>query len=348
MNILEQMLKENVGVSILDSGGTPKYVNGCYVGSSHGYGRSFERNQCRNFEMEQPTSLSFRWGEISVVHNLYHWLKERVDLSEDLDRIFYEMYEPDTDEHDSYIRIMEAFPDWLRERGVECSGLYGDGDPFTVNMYNHESLLSQAIQYLYMELDGEIEVPWSDEPIYLSGEYYLLQIHGGADARGGYTKPRAFEPNGNYSELALLMDSDGYISCENGHNWSSDDGYHWYEDGSTGGTNLETHKIIEDPDEEVYLDLRVRTKIGTQFNLDGEPVPVVSEVSSVETTVPAKYAIEYRNALEGIVNAYSKFGVQAKADLWDESEDELPREFIVAGDYGGGSCPICGGELEAY
>jgi hypothetical protein len=60
---------------------------------------------------------------------------------------------------------------------------------FTDNSYNHESILSQVIQYC----------------VYYTGEEYLvaLQIHGGADVRGGYTRPRIFSMD---EEYALVME----------------------------------------------------------------------------------------------------------------------------------------------
>jgi hypothetical protein len=49
----------------------------------------------------------------------------------------------------------------------------------TFNTYNGESELSQILQGSWIELDGY--------------QYVLLQIHGGCDARGGYTNAKLFK-----------------------------------------------------------------------------------------------------------------------------------------------------------
>jgi hypothetical protein len=190
------MLRENTGTHFLDSGGTPKHdKHGNCVGSDHGYGRHWERNQHRDFENEPATILSFKYG-IEVTHSVYHWLLERLEYDDEMQDRFLEFVE---DRDDTYwLQDMEEFPEWLRERGHEVTGLYGDGDPFTVNTYNGEDLLSQTLQYLYFELDGD--------------PYVLLQIHGGCDVRGGYTSPKAFRvlDDGAY----LLCNADARIHCD--------------------------------------------------------------------------------------------------------------------------------------
>jgi hypothetical protein len=79
---------------------------------------------------------------------------------------------------------MESFP---VEMGLERG--------FTENSYNRESLLSQVIQYTTFKVGDQNLV--------------MLQIHGGADVRGGYTAPRVFEMDDEYS---LIMES-ASISC---------------------------------------------------------------------------------------------------------------------------------------
>jgi hypothetical protein len=138
----------------------------------------------------------------------------------------------------------------LPERGIETTGLYGDGEPMVVNTYNHENLLSQVLQYVYFETDDN--------------SYVILSIHGGCDVRGGYTRPRVFELNDS-DGASILLDSDATIYCTNrgrhadllkpgrmiddcGAYWHTDDGSHWYRDGSCGsgaGTQLEEYDVVE-------------------------------------------------------------------------------------------------------
>ena len=193
--VLAAMLTENTGTHFLDSGGIAKYdAGGNYVGSDCGYGRHWQRNQHRNFDAEPATVLSFKYG-IEVTHSVYHRLLERVEYDEQMQELFDEFVEDRKVTH--WLQDMEDFPEWLRDRGHEVTGLYGDGEPFTVNTYNGEDLLSQVLQYLYMEVDGEPDI--------------LLQIHGGCDVRGGYTAPKAFRvlDDGAY----LLCNADARIYC---------------------------------------------------------------------------------------------------------------------------------------
>lgn len=231
--ILAGMLTENVGRSLLDSGGIPKYdANGNYVGSEQGYGRAFERNQGRNFEAGPECHLSWRWG-LEFSNDVYHWLAERVVYAPEWQEKFDAFAAREGNEREPWLGLMEAFFADLRDSGHEVGGIYGEGEPVTVNTYNHQSTLTQTLQYVYAEVDGE--------------EVILLQIHGGADVRGGYTAPKAFTGHGNH-ELGILDDARGSICCEDhdgcGGNWSTDDAYHFYEDGSTGGTNLEEYDVV--------------------------------------------------------------------------------------------------------
>lgn len=263
-NLIAEMMLENTGTHFLDSGGA------C--------GRAWQRNQERDFECERATSLTFRWDYIEVTHNIYHWLKERIEPDDEMQALFDEMVdESDPDEY--WMSLMERFPKWLAEhKDIESGGIYGEGEPFTVNTYNGECLLSQVLQYTYFETDD--------------GAYYLLQIHGGADVRGGYTEPKVFQENGHYSEPSLTDNARASIQCKppdisdferqfgknvierikqnlklspkhqlklfqtlpdeitrDEHSWSTDDGYHWYFEGYAGysaGKQLEEYEITDD------------------------------------------------------------------------------------------------------
>lgn len=266
--VLAEMLKENTGMAMGDSGGMPEYgSDGCYTGSSQGYGRNFERNQCRRFDQELATRLSCDGDGISVTHNVYHWLLEKVEYDPDMQRRFTRFvnkWMPD----DHWLACMEAFPEHLRELGYEV------GEPFTINTYNgkdlldqtfQKDLLDQTLQYVGFKVDGE--------------PYALIQIHGGADIRGGYTAPHVFYPK---EDLSYLMDNarativcrrDDYNPAQgllpgteelrdNGpHYWDTDDGYHWYRDGTAGlgaRRQLEDYELIDQESErgkgKVYYD----------------------------------------------------------------------------------------------
>jgi len=220
------MLIENTGEHFLDSGGA--------------YGRHWQRNQAREFDNEPPTTLTFKWGYIEVTHNVYHWLTDRLEYNEKIDNLFYNEYEPNLeDKRATWLQLMEEFPKWLKTYlDLPITGLYGEGEPFTVNTYNGEDLLSQVLQYHYMDID--------EEPV------ILLQIHGGCDVRGGYTKPRAFTV---YDETtSIFYNAHAHIECPNGHYWYTDDGCNWYFEGCAGldaGKQLEEYPIVEPDDDSI-------------------------------------------------------------------------------------------------
>lgn len=256
---LAAMLKENTGTHFLDSGGA--------------YGRAWQRNQARDFMNEESTVLAKvadyvedgRDYEPEVTHNVFHFLAEALDFDASMNRRYQAFAR--SRRKDSYeVQICEDFMDYLREKGHELGGIYGEGKPFTVNTYNGEDLVSQTLQYLYFSCDGD--------------EYCLLQIHGGADVRGGYTDAVAFRsgldvsPSITDNARATIYTLDPAPEEEEQTGdlfgrpkrglwerpfWSSDDGYHWYRDGSSDGKSLKDYPISRDPENRgkgthVYVD----------------------------------------------------------------------------------------------
>lgn len=241
--ILQAMLTENTGRAMLDSGGI--------------YGRNWERNQGVDFDALQPVILEFRkWGagwDLDYTRNVYHFLNEALEYSADMDKLFQKFVKAEDKANDkSWFELSSEFPRWLHNQRAYSglvTGMDESGEPFTVNTYNGEDNLSQVLQYEYFEVNG---VP-----------YVLLSIHGGCDVRGGYTMPRVFEVmEDGYS---LFHNADGYIACDCPDcraNWSTDDTYHWYEDGSTGGHNLEKMQAYNEDDIEGFIALE-------ELKLDG-------------------------------------------------------------------------------
>ena len=188
-DVLQRMLKENTGVHMLDSGGES--------------GRAWQRNQNKAFEQEPHSTFD----EYGVTHNVYSWLLEKVELeitdkSESLNRMLH-AYAPNP-QLPNYEEFLEL---------IGAKGLYGEGEPQTVNTYNGECLLSQTLQYALFYID--------DSP------YVALQIHGGADARGGYTDTHIFALN-DMNELGLYSQADAQATLKDGSEWYTDDGYNWY------------------------------------------------------------------------------------------------------------------------
>lgn len=272
-SVLEQLL-ENTGRHMLDSGGA--------------YGRSWEQNQAAGAEAllaEQPTALSFSWG-ISVTHRLAHWLPERVDYQPELDSLFERWAQAESGQveiyrFDSLTTVKRADVPWLQSATewaalLGARGIYGDGDPVVINTYNGEDLLSQTLQYVLMTLESDVRLRVTeveggvdvavvqdeeqdgskDDCFWPAGEYVLLQVHGGCDVRGGYTRPRVYAHDTDDSSLLDNARATIYCTADDTErecvgeydqrtNWSTDDGYHWYADGSTAGTGLEDYDRVE-------------------------------------------------------------------------------------------------------
>jgi hypothetical protein len=268
--VLLGMLLENTGCHFLDSGGDS--------------GRHWQQNQQRDIVNEPPSVLSFRYGDISVTHRVFHWLRERITCDDEATDAFDGPFRAqcDTEDDKSWSELRDAFPKWFAgwksradseepcpacggdddgdaaDEGAceECSGtrivfddsiyqatgIYGEGEPLTMNTYNEENLLDQTLLFAYFELrsgggrGGRIN------------SYVVLQIHGGCDVRGGYTKPRVFVVEDD-DELAIFDYRRASIYCEldREHYWMTDDGQHWYAEGACGrgaGAQLETYEKV--------------------------------------------------------------------------------------------------------
>lgn len=224
-NIFSQLLTENTGRHLLDSGDA--------------YGRNWQRNQGRDFQAEPPVTVDFKYG-IEVTLNVYHFLNDRLSLASDLDADFQAFAEGSDCERFGLAAVdawLEKLASDAEENGTEPpAGLYGEGKPFTVNTYNGESLLSQVIQYTYFTLGDDA--------------YVALQIHGGCDVRGGYTAPRIFSIDGAHDETSIFDNARASIGCDSCDAfWTTDDGCNWYRDGACGhgaGAQLETYDRTEE------------------------------------------------------------------------------------------------------
>jgi hypothetical protein len=161
--IIYEMLTENTGGDILDSGGA--------------YGRNWQRNQNKTLEdfKKQPHEwLESKYG--IVAKSLYWHLVDHLTIDEPLTAYFDKFAELNPD--DTYLELMSL---WLDSLGVGPEDdFYSDRWEF--NSYNFENWLpNQTIQGAFFKLNDE--------------DYLIMQVHGGCDVRGGYTKPRVFALN---------------------------------------------------------------------------------------------------------------------------------------------------------
>jgi len=167
VEVLIGMLTENTGRAMMDSGDA--------------YGRNWERNQGKDIRafMNAPEASIDKYGCMTI--DLFHFLRQRVEFMPKLQAEFDEWANTEENKGENWYSLME---EWCSKRKSEYGGF---------NSYNGECLLSQTIQGDFFEHEDHT--------------YLMLQIHGGADVRGGYTAPKIFSV---YEEPYSLFDWDTY------------------------------------------------------------------------------------------------------------------------------------------
>jgi len=244
--IIIEMLTENTGRHMLDSGGA--------------YGRHWERNQGRDFAAEPSTTSEFSIStyqgkstlDVMVTHNIYHWLTDRLDYSERVDDIFHWFCKRKPQADLYWDRCIENF---TRDR----ESMY-DSTPMSGYTYNDQSLLSQDIVFNQFSHDHM--------------DYAIIQIHNGCDARGGFTRPRVFECDEylfDYCRATIYAENTldpaqlimPFGTDDNSHSWYSDDGYNFYGDDCN---DLKSYDVTDDPQ------LRGQGVIFVEDNLAYSPI----------------------------------------------------------------------------
>ena len=208
--VLLEMLGENTGVHFLDSGGA--------------YGRHWKRNQERDIVHEPPVVVDVEEGWLDIRFSTFHYCRAYLEYDEELTQDFDKWFEEA--EANPYKIAHQEY--WIKDRGWS---IIEHG-----NSYEWENFLDQVIQFITFSLDP------NDVDIYSNNVRLLLQVHGGCDVRGGYTKPRIFEPLDSEALSDFLYHmSYAIASCSNDpqqHYWITDNaGINWYQ----GHPNQENH-----------------------------------------------------------------------------------------------------------
>jgi hypothetical protein len=200
---IANMMVTNTGAHFLDSGSA--------------YGRDHERNRAEVGEADpvdvfgaRPPISVDRWGLVTL--DVFHWLTERLDVLDE---------DPDTNDG----RLLAAWNTAVEDDTVDpwspsdierWAKEIGGTDIGGCNTYNGECALSQTLQWTEFSLDG----------VWGRGQrYVLLQVHQGADVRGGYTAAELYRvevdylgsdvaqyyvtleiPNANYRQCDLTAD----------------------------------------------------------------------------------------------------------------------------------------------
>ena len=169
--LIYSMLVENTGKHFLDSGFAD--------------GRMWQRNQNKTIDdfYNEPEEIYYfdeNCEDLERTVSVFHFLTNdhQIDeICEDFNKLNTNPNNWDANKFDIYGVSKEAWS-YLNEL-AEVEILH------TFNTYNYDSDLSQVLQGSHLEIDGEF--------------YTLIQIHGGADVRGGYTDAKLLK-KGDYME----------------------------------------------------------------------------------------------------------------------------------------------------
>jgi hypothetical protein len=224
--ILAEMLTANTGAHFLDSGGAygrqwqatrAKYGLDSPPNSTYSGAPIRAANDPTEPELErvaramraEPDAYISDFGDVEI--SAFHWIAARLEYDADADAAF-RRYARHVDWHVERDSRREAsWPmlaeDFVRMRAGHAAREWGYSAPkvWSENTYNHDNRLDRTLQ-------------WAS-----CGEYVALQVHGGADVRGGYTRPYVFRIIGadisdaadaEYVPVAVLGDfANVYVSC---------------------------------------------------------------------------------------------------------------------------------------
>ena len=189
-NVIASMMTENTGTHFLDSGGAS--------------GRNWQRNKGLTADalkaMPSATlEVSIReWSgrphaELCPTVNIFHKLTGGMLELDERCETFNAMPVPDWG--NQLYGVSDRGANWLQDQKFTWKG---DEAPF--NTYNWSANLSQTLCGRFLSHDD--------------GKYVLLQIHGGADVRGGYTDAKLFKLNDWAEEHDVYIDDcDFHVEC---------------------------------------------------------------------------------------------------------------------------------------
>lgn len=168
--VLKQMMLENTGRHMLDSGGMG--------------GRRWERMQLfKDLDWTKAkrtiTNVDrYSKGEyyVYITKNTYLFLLEYITYDREADKCFHAFCNSEEHKKESYYSNMSSYVELIRSF-AETNDLdytsYGSH-----NTYNGESCLDTTLQWEHFSVKRQ--------------DYIILQTHNGADVRGGYSTPHIF------------------------------------------------------------------------------------------------------------------------------------------------------------
>lgn len=187
-----EMMTENTGVNMLDSGGDN--------------GRAWQQNRLiEEWDAVPVTSMEVWDDEVIISYSTYHYLMNFLDITDESERL-----------NDVLKEIMAESDDPIYADITEFYAWYDLPDRASTNTYNYDNIIDHVLQYSIFEIDGK--------------SYIVLEVHLGCDVRSGYSIPQIFALN--ESDYFMMAQYDLNASCRCADWWSDDGGQNWYLDGS--------------------------------------------------------------------------------------------------------------------
>jgi hypothetical protein len=183
--VIFDMLTTNTGTDCMDSGGDD--------------GRHWQRNAKKTLDdfMSEPwATIDPKWGHAAI--SLFHYMSEYLVFDEGLTNDFETIASNYPDE--GWLNIIEQFLDALE---VADEGEFYSDARWSFNTYNFENWsVNQTLQGSFFGLGKKT--------------YLIVQVHGGADVRGGYTAPKVFQLKGFYDKDDFVLSAgDISFTCPN-------------------------------------------------------------------------------------------------------------------------------------
>lgn len=188
-----EMMTEETGINMLDSGGAN--------------GRRWQRNRLiKEWDVTPVIDMDVCSDDCVIIgYSTYHYLMNFLSITEDSERLNDVLKEIIADSDEPIYADIAEFLAW-----------YDLPDDAPTNTYNYDNIIDHVLQYHIIEID--------DKP------YIILEIHLGADVRGGYTYPQIFALD--EVDYFMMAQNDVNASCECADWWSDDGGQNWYLDGT--------------------------------------------------------------------------------------------------------------------
>lgn len=192
--IIENLLNEEIGKHICDSGGA--------------YGYQYERNRENGClkglnPVDEYTDEEKKERTLDITIPVFDLLTYNLTKDDDTIRFEKELFKAFEENGFEPYEIYEV-SDYLKNEGADFFGIEPTGITRLeyVNTYNYEEYISQTLLYVTFSFGGD--------------DYVLLEVHNGCDVRSGYTYPQLFKIED--IEYFLMGMSDRFCECKCGLN----------------------------------------------------------------------------------------------------------------------------------